>query len=134
MNSDHGLDFSGLPGIPDLEALHGDFGGGVARRARGADALNSVAVAALATAAHDHLEQISSELQIAGLSALAGEPEPAVTTDKDDYAPGETATITATGFRPGATLTFEVDHVDGAGEDGIFGTADDSIAETGGEP
>ena len=46
-------------------------------------------------------------------------PELSVSTDKDDYAPGETATITASGFDEGATVTFEVDHVDGPGDDGL---------------
>ncbi len=59
-------------------------------------------------------------------------PAPSVTTDQDDYAPGDTATITASGFDAGATVTFEVDHVDGPGDDGVYGTADDEVVETGG--
>ena len=55
-----------------------------------------------------------------------------VTTDLSDYAPDSTAEITATGFTPGATLRFEIDHVDGAGADGIFGTFDDEITQLGG--
>jgi hypothetical protein len=44
---------------------------------------------------------------------------PAVTTDKDDYAPGETATFTATGFAPGSTLSFAVaDDPTDPGDDG----------------
>jgi hypothetical protein len=60
-------------------------------------------------------------------------PAPSVTTDKDDYAPGETATITASGFDVGATVTFEVDHVDGPGDDGVYGTADDETVDLGGD-
>jgi hypothetical protein len=60
-------------------------------------------------------------------------PAPSVTTDKDDYAPGETATITASGFDAGATVTFEVDHVDGPGDDGVYGTADDETVDLGGD-
>ena len=33
---------------------------------------------------------------------------PSVTTDQVDYSPGETALITATGFTPGATITFAI--------------------------
>ena len=61
------------------------------------------------------------------------EDTPSVTTDKDDYAPGETATITTTGFDVGASVTFEVDHISNAGSDGIFGTVDDTIVELGGK-
>ena len=35
-----------------------------------------------------------------------------VVTDKDDYAPGATANITASGFLPGETVTFRVLHAD----------------------
>ncbi len=54
-------------------------------------------------------------------------------TDKADYKPGETATITASGFVPGSDVTFEVDHVSGPGADGIYGTLDDQIVELGGK-
>ncbi len=33
---------------------------------------------------------------------------PTVVTDRPDYAPGETAIFTATGFEPGSTLRFDV--------------------------
>ncbi len=55
-----------------------------------------------------------------------------VTTNLDDYAPGATAIITATGFDAGSTVRFEVDHATNPGADGVFGTADDVIAELGG--
>ncbi|WP_446389400.1 SdrD B-like domain-containing protein [Coleofasciculus sp. B1-GNL1-01] len=51
---------------------------------------------------------------------------PTVETDKQDYQPGETATITATGFDPGAVVKLQVQHLE-AGADGEFGTADDLI-------
>ncbi len=54
-------------------------------------------------------------------------------TDKADYKPGETATITASGFVPGSDVTFEVDHVSGPGADGVYGTLDDQIVELGGK-
>ncbi len=38
---------------------------------------------------------------------------PSVTTDKEDYAPGSTATITGTDFEPGETVEIEVLHNDG---------------------
>ncbi|MFD0981820.1 DUF11 domain-containing protein, partial [Tropicimonas aquimaris] len=58
-----------------------------------------------------------------------------VTTDKDDYAPGSTATLTAWNVEEGGTVAFRVQHLDGAnsdgsyildaGVDGVYGTADD---------
>ncbi|MEQ9480961.1 SdrD B-like domain-containing protein [Coleofasciculus sp. F4-SAH-05] len=51
---------------------------------------------------------------------------PTVETDKQDYQPGETATITATGFDPGAVVKLQVQHLE-AGADGEFGTADDVL-------
>ncbi|MEZ5769319.1 MAG: hypothetical protein R3D80_17835 [Paracoccaceae bacterium] len=50
-----------------------------------------------------------------------------VSTNLGDYAPGETAIITADGLEAGATVEFQVQHVDGAGADGIYGTADDLL-------
>lgn len=41
-----------------------------------------------------------------------------ITTDKDDYAPGETVVITGGGFLPGETVQLEIDHVDGTPTDG----------------
>lgn len=55
-----------------------------------------------------------------------------VSTDLLDYAPGSTANITASGFIIGSTLEFEVEHVE-AGEDGVYGTADDVVVETSGD-
>ena len=65
-------------------------------------------------------------------AAPAGPNAVSVSTDKQDYAPGETATITVTGAAQGGTVYFEVDHVTGPGEDGIFGTNDDERTELGG--
>ena len=48
-----------------------------------------------------------------------------VSTDKSDYAPGETATITAEGYTPGSTIEFQVQHL-GPGPDGLWGTSDDA--------
>ncbi|WP_207886450.1 DUF5801 repeats-in-toxin domain-containing protein [Pseudomonas sp. 30_B] len=53
-----------------------------------------------------------------------------VSTDQQDYAPGSTATITASGFAAGSTVTFQVQHVTDAGPDGIWGTPDDVIEIT----
>ena len=55
-----------------------------------------------------------------------------VSTHLEDYAPGSTAIVTATGFSTGSTITFEVDHVLDAGTDGVYGTSDDTLAELGG--
>src|SRR5690348_14514729 len=48
----------------------------------------------------------------------------AVATDQVDYAPGTTATFTASNVTVGGTVEFIVAH-DNAGADGIVGTADD---------
>ncbi|MFV3304595.1 beta strand repeat-containing protein [Pseudomonas sp. NY15181] len=55
-----------------------------------------------------------------------------VSTDQQDYAPGSTANITASGFAAGSTVTFHVQHVSDAGPDGIWGTPDDVIEITSG--
>ncbi|WP_448681869.1 DUF5801 repeats-in-toxin domain-containing protein [Pseudomonas nicosulfuronedens] len=52
---------------------------------------------------------------------------PSVTTDQNDYAPGSTAIITASGFTAGSTVKIEVDHATSAGADGIWGTPDDVL-------
>jgi uncharacterized repeat protein (TIGR01451 family) len=56
-----------------------------------------------------------------------------VTTDLSDYAPGATAIITASGFDAGSTVSFSVQHVSGAGADGLYGTADDEVVILGGD-
>ncbi len=55
-----------------------------------------------------------------------------VKTDYGDYAPGSTALINASGFAAGSKVTFRVQHVDGPGLDGVYGTIDDVIAVSGG--
>lgn len=55
-----------------------------------------------------------------------GSINPFVTTDKSDYAPGETATITASGFEAGATVEFDMSIVEPGG-DGVIGTSDDIL-------
>ena len=52
---------------------------------------------------------------------------PSVTTDQNDYAPGSTALITASGFAAGSTVKIEVDHATAPGADGVWGTADDVL-------
>ncbi|WP_256580549.1 DUF5801 repeats-in-toxin domain-containing protein, partial [Pseudomonas sp. Irchel s3h14] len=66
-------------------------------------------------------------------SALTSNPTPTVTTDLSDYAPGSTATITASGFAAGSTVKFEVDHATGAGADNLWGTPDDVLDTDTGE-
>jgi hypothetical protein len=81
-----------------------------------------------------HIPTLSSLLGTTSSAAIVSAlVEPTVTTDKDDYAPGEDATITASGFEAGATVTFEVDHVSDEGADGAYGTADDTTIDLGGE-
>jgi hypothetical protein len=49
----------------------------------------------------------------------AGGDRASVTTDKPDYSPGEEAVITASGFRPGDTVTFAIaDDPKDPGDDG----------------
>jgi uncharacterized repeat protein (TIGR01451 family) len=47
-----------------------------------------------------------------------------VTTDQDDYQPGDTAIFTASNVDPGSAVTFNVAHVT-PGADGIYNTEDD---------
>jgi protocatechuate 3,4-dioxygenase beta subunit len=47
------------------------------------------------------------------LTEEIAEDLPSVSTDKEDYAPGSTATITGTDFEPGETIELEVLHNDG---------------------
>ncbi len=55
-----------------------------------------------------------------------------VTTDLNDYPPGATALITASGFQAGSAVIFRVQHVGGPGADGIYGTLDDEVVDLGG--
>ncbi|MDD1617562.1 MAG: hypothetical protein LUQ28_14015, partial [Methylococcaceae bacterium] len=52
-----------------------------------------------------------------------------IKTNKSDYAPGETATITTDGFTAGSTVEFNVQHVIDPGYDGIWGTPDDTLGD-----
>lgn len=57
---------------------------------------------------------------------------PAVTTDKADYAPGKTALISASGFTPGATITFQiVDDPNDPGDDGDVDTYEPIVVADG---
>ncbi len=56
-----------------------------------------------------------------------------VITDLLDYAPGATATFTVYGVGEGDAITFEVEHVSDAGDDGVFGTLDDTVVDLGGD-
>src|SRR5215216_2337896 len=50
-----------------------------------------------------------------------------VGNDQPDYSRGSTVEITADNLNDGDTVEFSVIHVDGAGADGIYGTADDAF-------
>jgi|GEM_PF-6986304 len=52
-----------------------------------------------------------------------------IKTNKTDYAPGETATITADGFTIGSTIELQIQHITDAGADGILGTPDDTLGD-----
>ncbi len=67
------------------------------------------------------------------LPVTSGTTQPTVTTSFADYAPGETAGITASGFEAGVTIEFQVLHVSGAGPDGILGTLDDELEASDGD-
>ena len=56
-----------------------------------------------------------------------------VSTDAQDYAPGAWAEIAATGFDPGSTVTFQVQHASDPGADGLWGTMDDVTVDLGGD-
>ncbi len=56
-----------------------------------------------------------------------------VTTDLADYAPASTVFISASGFAAGSKVTFRVQHVNGPGVDGVYGTLDDDVEILGGE-
>jgi len=59
-----------------------------------------------------------------------------VGTDQPDYSTGSTVEITADNLNDGDTVEFSVIHVDGAGADGLYGTADDAFGTplSGSEP
>lgn len=59
-------------------------------------------------------------------------PSSSVFTDKADYAPGETALVTATNFALGSTVEFQVQHVTDPGADGLWGTLDDVLGNNSG--
>ncbi len=67
----------------------------------------------LTSNAGDHLSPVSHDWTFTYI--------PTVTTNLNDYAPGSTAIITASGFAAGSTVTLEVDHAIGAGADGVWG-------------
>ncbi|WP_414918748.1 DUF5801 repeats-in-toxin domain-containing protein, partial [Pseudomonas sp. IT-P4] len=73
----------------------------------------------LTSNAGDHLSPVSHDWTFTYI--------PTVTTNLNDYAPGSTAIITASGFAAGSTVTLEVDHAIGAGADGVWGTSDDVL-------
>ena len=50
-----------------------------------------------------------------------------LSTDKLDYAPGDTALFTLTGVDIGGSVEFQVLHVTDPGGDGVFGTSDDTL-------
>ena len=58
--------------------------------------------------------------------------DPYVVTDLLDYAPGATAYITSGNFVTSNTVKFIIEHVITEGPDGIYGTADDVVEDTGG--
>ncbi|MFR0688061.1 DUF5801 repeats-in-toxin domain-containing protein [Enterobacterales bacterium AE_CKDN230030158-1A_HGKHYDSX7] len=55
------------------------------------------------------------------------QPTLILSTDQNDYAPGSTVILTASGFSAGSTVKLEVDHVTNPGADGAWGTSDDVI-------
>ncbi|WP_038074617.1 DUF11 domain-containing protein, partial [Thioclava pacifica] len=78
-------------------------------------------------ALEENNEIILGDEQIVGSDGLT------VSSDQDDYSPGSTAIITAEGVEEGGSVTFEVDHVTDPGPDGIYGTADDTTVDLGGD-
>jgi uncharacterized repeat protein (TIGR01451 family) len=71
----------------------------------------------------NRIEKIEARLKSNVLEAtntvLLPEEDPTVSTDKADYAPGATVTITASNFTPGSTILFEIaDDKSDPGDDG----------------
>src|SRR5258706_8034883 len=50
---------------------------------------------------------------LAALFTSAAFPQATLTTNRSDYAPGDTATLTGSGFSPGETVQLKVGHADG---------------------
>ncbi|WP_241781136.1 DUF5801 repeats-in-toxin domain-containing protein [Pseudomonas fluorescens] len=86
---------------------------------------NSSPTSDLANNAGDHPSPVSHDWTFTYI--------PTVTTNLEDYAPGSTAIITASGFAAGSTVTLEVDHAIGAGADSVWGTSDDVLDTNTGE-
>ncbi len=66
------------------------------------------------------------------ITGLNNKTKLSVTTDKQDYQPGETAYITASGFGRGKSVQFQIEHLD-SGADKLFGTPDDQTIKTSGD-
>ncbi|MDJ0730787.1 MAG: hypothetical protein QNJ33_12415, partial [Crocosphaera sp.] len=73
-------------------------------------------------------------------TVLLPEEDPTVSTDKADYAPGATVTITASNFAPGSTILFEIaDDPSDPGDDGdadvypSFSVTDGGVGDLDGE-
>ncbi|HZP83921.1 MAG TPA: Ig-like domain-containing protein, partial [Chthonomonadaceae bacterium] len=86
-----------------------------------------------------HLRPLFRLLPILALLALCigARAQCTVTTDKPDYAPGDTVYITGSGFQPGETVTLQVVHTDGTVEGGaghdpwnVTADGDGNIAST----
>jgi hypothetical protein len=59
-------------------------------------------------------------------AALLGDQ--VVSTDKTDYYPGSTATISVTNASPGEIIEFQVSVISDPGADGLYGTSDDVLS------
>src|SRR5262245_2243400 len=53
----------------------------------------------------------------------------AVSTDRPDYQPGDTAVFIGANVDAGGAVSFNVDHSPNVGPDGIAGTADDQLTD-----
>src|SRR5690348_12842325 len=65
------------------------------------------------------LARLGALLALLAVTVFAcAQTTPTVTTDKTDYAPGETAQISGSGWYPNQTITLQVTHSTGAIEGG----------------
>ena len=80
-----------------------------------------------ATGAEGESASTTASIAAASLPAATSSPAPTVSTDKADYAPNETATISSSGFTPGSTVEYQVEIVSDPGADAVFGTSDDVV-------
>src|ERR1035438_430690 len=67
------------------------------------------AMAKTPTGSRGHSMRLASTILLLALGATSALAQPTVTTDRSDYPPGSTASITGTGFQAGETVQLQID-------------------------